>query len=64
MLRDLQKAARFIGVQLYSATVKDERDFETAFATLGQEKEGALVVPGGALSFESTEPDRHIVGAL
>jgi putative ABC transport system substrate-binding protein len=48
MLKDLQEAARFIEVQLRSATVKDERDFETAFATLGQEKVGALVVPGGA----------------
>ena len=48
MLKDLQEAARVIGVQLHAARVNDERDFETAFATLGQEKVGALVVPGGA----------------
>ena len=48
MLKDLQEAASVIGVQLHAARVNDERDFETAFATLGQEKVGALVVPGGA----------------
>ena len=48
MLKDLQGAARVMGVELRPARVNDERDFETAFATLGQEKVGALVVPGGA----------------
>jgi putative ABC transport system substrate-binding protein len=48
MLKDLQGAARVMGVELRPARVDDERDFETAFATLGQEKVGALVVPGGA----------------
>jgi putative ABC transport system substrate-binding protein len=48
MLKDLQEAARVIGVQLHAARVNDEQDFETAFAALSQEKVGALVVPGGA----------------
>jgi putative ABC transport system substrate-binding protein len=48
MLKDLQEAARVAGVQLRSVSVKDEHGFEAAFATLGQEKVGALVVPGGA----------------
>jgi len=56
MLKDLQEAARVAGVQLHSVSVKDERDFEAAFATLGQEKVGALVVPGGAFLLSRRNP--------
>ena len=48
VLRDLQVAARTAGVQLQAVRVSDERDFDTAFATLGQQKLGALIVPGSA----------------
>ena len=48
MLKDLEGAARVMGLQLHAAHVKDEQDFESAFAALAQQKVGALVVPGGA----------------
>jgi putative ABC transport system substrate-binding protein len=48
VLKDLQEAARATGIQLLAARVNDERDFDSAFATLGQEKVGALIIPGGA----------------
>jgi putative ABC transport system substrate-binding protein len=47
--RDVQEAARVIGVQLHVASVSSERDFEPAFATLVQKQVGALVITGDAL---------------
>jgi putative tryptophan/tyrosine transport system substrate-binding protein len=43
-LRDLQAAARTLGVQLHVLHASTERDFDTVFATLSQLRAGALVV--------------------
>ena len=48
VLKDLQNAARIMGLQLSSASVNSEGDFEATFASLAQKKVGALVVPGDA----------------
>jgi putative ABC transport system substrate-binding protein len=44
LLRDLQMAARILGVQLEVLHASAERDFDTAFATLVQLRAGALVI--------------------
>ena len=43
-LRDLQAAARILGVQLHVLYASTERDFDTVFATLAQLRAGALVI--------------------
>jgi putative ABC transport system substrate-binding protein len=42
--RDLQAAARTLGLQLHVLHASSERDFETVFATLAQMRAGALVI--------------------
>jgi putative ABC transport system substrate-binding protein len=44
LLRDLQAAARILGVQLHVLRARAERDFDAAFATLVQLRAGALVI--------------------
>jgi hypothetical protein len=43
-LKDMQAAARILGVQLHVLHASTERDFDTVFATLAQLRAGALVV--------------------
>jgi putative ABC transport system substrate-binding protein len=43
-LRDLQAAARILGVQLHVLNASTDRDFELAFPTLAQSRAGALVI--------------------
>jgi putative ABC transport system substrate-binding protein len=43
LVRDLQAAARILGVQLHILHASAERDFDTVFASLGQLRAGALV---------------------
>ena len=45
-LRDLQAAARTLGLQLHVLHASTERDFDTVFATLVQLRAGALVISG------------------
>jgi putative ABC transport system substrate-binding protein len=47
-LRDAQKAARTLGLQLIVVRASSEREFDTAFATLVQQRAGALVVGADA----------------
>ena len=47
-LGDAQKAARTLGLQLHVLSASNERDFDTAFATLVQRRAGALVVGADA----------------
>src|SRR5262249_39866622 len=42
--RDLQAAARILGVQLHVLHASTERDLDTVFATLAQLRAGALVI--------------------
>jgi putative tryptophan/tyrosine transport system substrate-binding protein len=46
--KDVQAAARAIGLQLITLDVSSDRDIETAFATLVQRGAGALLVGAGA----------------
>jgi putative ABC transport system substrate-binding protein len=43
-LRDMQEAARSLGLQLHVLNANRERDFDTAFATLVQLRAGGLVI--------------------
>ena len=47
--RDLQAAARILGVQLHVLHASTERDLDTVFATLAQLRAGALVIGTDAL---------------
>ena len=47
--RDLQAAARTLGLQLHVLHASTESDFDTVFATLGQLRAGALVIGGEAI---------------
>jgi putative ABC transport system substrate-binding protein len=44
VVRELQAAARILGVQLHVLHASAEREFDTVFATLGQQRAGALVI--------------------
>jgi len=46
---ELQRAVRALGLQILVLHASSERDFEPAFATLVQQRAGALVVGGDAL---------------
>jgi putative tryptophan/tyrosine transport system substrate-binding protein len=48
-LKDLQSAARILGVQLHVLHASIERDFDTLFATLAQLRPGALVIGNDSL---------------
>ena len=48
LLRDLQEAARTLGVQLHALPVSTERDIDSAFTTLVQLRAGALVIGSDA----------------
>jgi putative ABC transport system substrate-binding protein len=45
-LRDLQEAARTLGLRLLFESVRSEREFDTAFATIADQKAGAVFVDG------------------
>jgi putative tryptophan/tyrosine transport system substrate-binding protein len=45
-LRDLQGAARTLGLRLLFQTVRSERELDAAFATIADQKAGALFVDG------------------
>jgi putative tryptophan/tyrosine transport system substrate-binding protein len=47
--RDLEEAARALGLQLLFVDVSDEHDFEAAFATIAERKAGAFFVSGSPL---------------
>jgi putative ABC transport system substrate-binding protein len=47
-LRDIQEAARTLGLRILPLKIGSERDFEMAFATLISQGAGALLVVGGA----------------
>jgi putative tryptophan/tyrosine transport system substrate-binding protein len=47
--RDLQAAARILGVRLLILKASDQSEFEAAFATLVRERAGGLLEGGGAL---------------
>jgi putative ABC transport system substrate-binding protein len=49
LTRDLQAAARTLGLQLHVLQASSERDFDAVFATLHQMRAGALVVGSDAL---------------
>jgi putative ABC transport system substrate-binding protein len=54
-LRDLQAAARTLGLQLHVLNASTERDFDTAFATLVQLRAVALVIGNDAFFFSRSE---------
>jgi putative tryptophan/tyrosine transport system substrate-binding protein len=47
--RDAQVAARALGQQILVVNASSERDFDTAFASLAQQRAGALLIAGNAL---------------
>jgi putative ABC transport system substrate-binding protein len=51
-LKDLQAAARILGVQLDVLHASTERDFDKVFATLAQLRTGALVISTDILLFD------------
>jgi putative tryptophan/tyrosine transport system substrate-binding protein len=53
--KNLQAAARTLGVQLHVLHASTERDFETVFATLVQLRVGALVIGGDVFFNNRTE---------
>jgi putative tryptophan/tyrosine transport system substrate-binding protein len=54
--RELQVAARTLGVHLLILNAKDPSEFEAAFATLVRERAGGLVVSGGTLFINTYDP--------
>jgi putative ABC transport system substrate-binding protein len=53
--KDLQAAARSLGLQLLVLHANSERDFATSFATLIQQRAGGLVIGPGPLFFSRSE---------
>jgi len=49
--REMEEAARSLGLKLLVLKTGSERDFDTAFATLVRERAGALVVAASGLFF-------------
>ena len=47
--RDAQAAAHALGQQILTVNASSERDFDAAFATLAQQRAGALLIAGNAL---------------
>jgi len=45
-VQEVEAAARSVGISIQVVTVGGEHDFETAFATMAQERAGALLVTG------------------
>jgi len=70
LVRDLQAAARILGVQLHILHASAERDFDTVFASLGQPRAGALVIGSIDPFFQSRSEQlaalafRHAVPAV
>ena len=67
--RDLQAAARTLGLQLYILHASTERDFDTVFATLPRLRAGALVIGSDPFFNSRTEQlaalaVRHAVPAM
>jgi putative tryptophan/tyrosine transport system substrate-binding protein len=60
--RDLQRAARTLGLQLHVLHASTERDIDTAFATLLQLRAGALVI--GSDPFFNSQEERLAASAL
>jgi putative ABC transport system substrate-binding protein len=68
-LKDLQAAARTLGLQLHVLHASTERDFDTVFATLVQLRGGALVIGNDTFFFSRSEQLaalalRHAVPAI
>jgi len=68
-LRDVQEAARALGRKIISLNASSERDIDTAFATLVQERAGALLVGSDPLFTTRREmivalAARHAVPAI
>jgi putative tryptophan/tyrosine transport system substrate-binding protein len=69
MTRDLQAAARTLGLQLHVLHASSEREIDTAFATLDQLRAGGLVIGADALFNSRSEQlaalaIRHAVPAI
>jgi putative ABC transport system substrate-binding protein len=67
--RDLQTAARTLGLQLHILHASTERDFDTVFTTLVQLRAGGLVIAGDVLFVSRSEQlvaltVRHAVPAI
>jgi putative ABC transport system substrate-binding protein len=56
--RDAQMAARALGKQILIVNASSERDFDMAFATLAQQRAGALLIAGNA--FFTGQRDRLV----
>jgi putative ABC transport system substrate-binding protein len=68
-LRDLEAAARTLGLHLHVLHASTERDFDTVFATLVQLRAGALVIGNDPFLFSRSEQLaalalRHAVPAI
>jgi ABC-type uncharacterized transport system substrate-binding protein len=67
--RDLQAAARTLGLQIHVLHASSDRDFETVFATLVQVRAGGLVISSDSFLFSRSEQlaalaARHAVPAI
>jgi putative ABC transport system substrate-binding protein len=54
-LRDVQRAARTIGQPIHILSASTERDVDTAFTTLVQQQDGALLITNDAFFFDRSE---------